>query len=450
MPRAGAIFHEPIDPAHRKVASRNVPGTAQAYRVPVGGTQPPRGTGPVRTVRRLSVAPPSPAVLLGALGLALTAAWVPLTYLTHDLQASRDGFAPVLALACGSLGMLVARRQPRNPEGWLLLSLAVGIVLVVDSGLYAVLDYRVHHGQLPLGEIAVFLRGALATPLILVFPLVILLFPDGRLTRRWKWTLWPYLVLLVAVAAGSAANEAGTIAGQHIQVNLTGVYSGPGSPTGALGTFLAGAGAGLLLVPLFWLAFAARQVVSWRHATGDHRQQLKWLTTGAVLAVIGLALIAVGPPKDQVLGRVTRDLAFLGLAGLPVSMGIGILKYRLYEIDRIISRTLAYAIVTGLLVGVYAGLVLLTTQVFRVHTPVAVAASTLAAAALFNPVRRRVQRAVDRRFNRARYDADQTVAAFAGRLKDAVDLDSVRGDLAGVVHQALEPAHVSVWISQRD
>jgi small basic protein len=110
----------------------------------------------------------------------------------------------------------------------------------------------------------------------------------------------------------------------------------------------------------------------------------------------------------------------------------------------------AYAIVTGLLVGVYAGLVLLATQVPGVRTPVAVAASTLAAAALFNPVRRRVQHVVDRRFNRARYDADQTVAAFAARLKDAVDLDAVRDDLAGVVHQALEPAHVSLWTSQRD
>jgi hypothetical protein len=127
---------------------------------------------------------------------------------------------------------------------------------------------------------------------------------------------------------------------------------------------------------------------------------------------------------------------------------VGILKYRLYEIDRIISRTLAYAIVTGLLVGVYAGLVLLATRVLPLSSPVAVAASTLAAAALFSPLRRRVQRAVDRRFNRARYDADQTVAAFAARLKDAVDLDTVRDDLAGAVHQALEPAHVSVWISQ--
>ena len=132
---------------------------------------------------------------------------------------------------------------------------------------------------------------------------------------------------------------------------------------------------------------------------------------------------------------------------LPVAITVGILKYRLYEIDRIISRTLAYAIVTGLLVGVYAGMVLLATRVLSVHTPVAVAASTLAAAALFSPLRRRVQRAVDRRFNRARYDADQTVAAFAARLKDAVELDAVQADLVTVAAAALEPTHASVWMS---
>jgi hypothetical protein len=127
-------------------------------------------------------------------------------------------------------------------------------------------------------------------------------------------------------------------------------------------------------------------------------------------------------------------------------MGVAVFKYRLLDIDRILSRTLSYVIVTGLLVGVYAGLVLLATRVMDVHTPVAVAAATLAAAALFSPVRRRVQRAVDRRFNRARYDADRTVAAFAARLQDAVDLDTVRGDLLAAVHQALEPAHASIWV----
>jgi hypothetical protein len=128
-------------------------------------------------------------------------------------------------------------------------------------------------------------------------------------------------------------------------------------------------------------------------------------------------------------------------------MGVAILRYRLYEIDRILSRTVAYAIVTGLLVGVYAGLVTLATQVLSFGGAVGVAASTLAVAALFNPVRRRVQHLVDRRFNRARYDAEQTVVAFAARLKEAADLDSVRDDLAGVVHRTLEPAHVSLWVS---
>jgi hypothetical protein len=135
---------------------------------------------------------------------------------------------------------------------------------------------------------------------------------------------------------------------------------------------------------------------------------------------------------------------------LYAAIAVAVLKYRLYDIDRVISRTVAYAIVTGVLAGVYAGLVLLATQVFRVHAPVAVAAATLAAAALFSPVRRRVQQRVDRRFNRARYDAGQTVDAFAARLKDAVDLDTICQDLASVVQTALEPAYVSVWTSRRD
>jgi hypothetical protein len=399
-------------------------------------------------MRRLGVAPPA-TVLLGALGLALVAAWIPLAYLTRDLQAGRDGAAEVFVLACGSLGFLIARRQPRNPEGWLLLGVAVCAMAVIDTGLYAVLDYRRHDGRLPLGEAAVFLKGGIGTSLILVFALVILLFPDGRLTRRWQWVLWAYLVVVVVTTVGSAAGEAGALTAGPIRVDVNGSYSGPGSPTGALGV-LATAGTAFILVPLFWPAFAARQVLSWRRATGERRQQLKWLTSGAVAAVAGLALIAFGPPNDQLSGRILRDLAFLALTVLPVSIAVGILKYHLYDIDRIISRTLAYAIVTGLLIGVYAGVVLLATRVLPFHTPVAVAGATLLAAALFNPLRRRVQRAVDRRFNRARYDADRTITAFAARLQDAVDLDAVQDDLAGVVHQALEPAHVSVWVSQRD
>jgi len=143
-------------------------------------------------------------------------------------------------------------------------------------------------------------------------------------------------------------------------------------------------------------------------------------------------------------------MVLTALVGIPLACAVAVLKYRLYEIDRIISRTLAYAIVTGQLVGVYAGLVLLATQVLRFHGPVAVAASTLAVAAPFTPLRSRVQRRVNRRFHRARYDADQVVASYAAQPKDAVDLKSVRDGLAAVVYQALNPAHVSVWIQPDD
>ena len=152
---------------------------------------------------------------------------------------------------------------------------------------------------------------------------------------------------------------------------------------------------------------------------------------------------------------VPSETAHSGLAGItgaiallaiPACMGVAILRYRLFDIDRIVSRTLAYAIVTGLLVGVYAGIVLLATREVSVNEPVAVAGSTLAVAALFNPLRRRVQRAVDRRFNRARYDPDNIVAAFAARLQETAVLDSVQDELASTVQNALEPAYLSVWL----
>jgi hypothetical protein len=156
---------------------------------------------------------------------------------------------------------------------------------------------------------------------------------------------------------------------------------------------------------------------------------------------------AVGLSNNHlVIVRILGVLGFFAILGIPLCLGVAILKYRLYDIDRIISRAVAYAIVTGLLIGVYAGLVLLATEVLRLHSTVAVAAATLAAAALFAPVRRRVQHTVDRRSNRARYDADRTVTALAARLQDAVDLDAVRDDLVGVVRASLEPTHISVWI----
>ena len=272
-------------------------------------------------------------------------------------------------------------------------------------------------------------------------PVVILLFPDGRVPwRRWRWAVRAYTGLVAFVIALTLAAAAAALAGHAVHLSPTGNLTGSthlaewlANPPGWLSVPLLGA------IVIIGLSFVGHQVLSWRAAEGDRRQQLKWLACGGAVAAASLILAAA-------LG-VAGLLA--GLAALPVGIGVGILRYRLYDIDRIISRTLAYALVTGVLAGVYAGLVLLATKVLSVHSTVAVAAATLAAAALFNPLRVRVQRAVDRRFNRARYDANQTVAAFADRLKDAVDLGSVRDDLARVVNQALEPVHISVWVSPR-
>jgi len=200
---------------------------------------------------------------------------------------------------------------------------------------------------------------------------------------------------------------------------------------------------------------AALVALAVRYRAGGQllRQQVKWLALIVVVFVVAILLVVVGTAAGHSGDWLVTTAYTVGhvacLFGIPAAMTTAILKHRLYDIDRIISRTLAYAIVTGLLVGLYAGLVLLATGVLRFHSTVAVAAATLAAAALFAPVRRRVQHRVDRRFNRARYDAGQMVAGFAVRLKDTVDLESVRDDLAGVVHQALEPAHLSVWINER-
>ena len=211
-----------------------------------------------------------------------------------------------------------------------------------------------------------------------------------------------------------------------------------------------GGGAGFAVVVLVFfaisLSWVIRQVVLYRRSRGDRRQQLKWLLAGGSFAVFGFFLaITVGSGNHGVLAAVGK-VGFLGLIALPISIGIGILRYRLYEIDRLISRTLSYALLTGLLVGVFVGLVLLTTRVLPFSSPVGVAASTLAAAALFSPLRARLQRLVDRRFNRARYDAEATVAAFGARLRDAVDVETVLDELAAAAGGSLEPAHVTVWI----
>jgi hypothetical protein len=203
---------------------------------------------------------------------------------------------------------------------------------------------------------------------------------------------------------------------------------------------------GSLLYVAFCVACVGRQIVSYRRSSGEYRQQLKWLLSGGAISIAGLLLAMSISNSSLLVLRVVGFVSFLSVIALPVGIGVGILKYRLYDIDRLISRTLSYAILTGLLVGVFVGIVVLTTDVLPFSSPVGVAASTLAAAALFNPLRLRVQRLVDRRFNRARYDAEAIVAAFTLRLRDAVDLDTIRNELLHAVDGAVQPAHASVWL----
>ncbi|HEY6279135.1 MAG TPA: hypothetical protein VIX86_22715 [Streptosporangiaceae bacterium] len=389
----------------------------------------------------------SPAAWAGALaclaGLALAAS-VPLTLLAH--QSFNGLLALVLGLPCAGAGLVIARRQPRNPIGWIFLVTGTCLFLSTAGSDYALLTYRDGY-HLPLGPLGLALDELWGTGLVLLF-VVILLFPDGRLPSRfWRWTLWIFGTVYVVLQAATAVATAAAIAAHPIRVDSNGGLSAVDNPAGWYNLV---EGPAILVLVALTMCFVGRQALSWRRASSERRQQLKWLASGAavtlVCGVVSGTFSSSGIPILSAVG----NYAWFGYAALPVSIGVAILRYRLYDIDRIISRTLAYALVTGLLVGVYAGLVLLATRVLPLSSSVAVAASTLAAAALFNPLRRRVQRRVDRRFNRARYDADKTVAAFAAHLKDAVDLDAVRADLLRAVHAALEPAHVSVWLGQRD
>jgi hypothetical protein len=380
-------------------------------------------------------------ITLGVVAVLSCAALIPLTVASH--QESQAAIAAVIGVPCAAVGIVVTRRQQDNPLGWLFLILALCQFVATDGSAYALLAYRLGH-HLPFGPVALVLDQTWG-PSLELFAVVVLLFPDGRLPSRfWRVLLRVYGVLFAGELIATGVATASALAAHPIRVDGNGGLATVDQPAGWFNAVQAPLMLGVLVLSL---AFIVRQALSWRRAAGERRQQLKWLASGAGVTLVCLILggtFGQGGPKTIL--AVIGFLGWFGIAALPVAIGVAILKYRLYEIDRIISRTLAYAIVTGLLVGVYAGLVLLATQVLRASSPVAVAASTLVAAALFNPVRRRVQHAVDRRFNRARYDAERMVTAFAARLQDAVDTDAVRADLTGVVHTALEPTHVSVWL----
>jgi hypothetical protein len=398
-------------------------------------------------------ASPRTALVVGVSVLVLLVGATPLLVVSAHQWGATIVAGPVFLLSFVIVGVVVARRQPGNPVGWVMLGVAVSQIVLADARSYAVVAYVHRDARSPLGPIAVWLAGSIAETLFLLLPLAILLFPDGNLSRRWRWVLRVYLALAAVYEVAALAGEGARIFGHHIEVDAKGQFIAPEHLSGLAARLAAIEGPLtwilLQVFLLFWLAFVGRQLVSYRRSTGERREQLKWLMSGGAVSVVGLMILYLASAGNSApsLGRQAVEVTGLLMSvALPVGIGVGILKYRLYEIDRLISRTLSYAILTGLLVGVFVGIVVLATDVLPFSSPVAVAASTLAAAALFNPLRLQVQRLVDRRFNRARYDAEAIIAAFNLRLRGAVDLDTVRSELLSAVNGAVQPAHASVWL----
>jgi len=397
--------------------------------------------------------------VLAALALLLLVPTLVLLGLNaRHIDGGRMFAVVVLALAAvayAGAGRVITARLPGNAIGWLLGLVGLSVATATFTEQYALYGLVTARGSVPAVGAAAALAGATGPLTIaLLFPLI-LLFPNGRLpSRRWRPVLWAMIIVLLGWA--SQLFQAGTKITGGLTNALDADHADYPNPIGVLPRH------GLysdFLIVIFALGIVtgalvlASVFVRRRGAGPELRKQLAWLGyVGVLTAVWVIAQILNGllaPPavSNGWLGTtIWGFMELTPLAGIPAAVAVAVLKYRLYEIDKIISRTLAYAIVTGLLVGVYTGLVLLATEVLRSRTPVAVAAATLVAAALFTPLRSRVQRLVDRRFNRTRYDADRTVAAFAARLKDAVDQDAVRADLLGVVQRSLEPTHAAVWV----
>jgi len=373
------------------------------------------------------------------------AAWV-LAVRNRDLADISADFGPDRFLAAYAVaGAVVASRRPSNPIGWLLLGTGLVTACRGLAGEYA----RYALAGPPHPAVAVWAAWFVSWSLTLLFPgglltFLLLLFPSGRpLTARWWAVAWlggglgVFFLLVNWLDPGAI-----TVGGLPSVPNPTGIGGIHVAPRGPVG------GAAWVLSWMCLLAAAASVFARYRRSAGEERLQLKWFAYAAVLS-LGLLVVLLPVSEASKSGRLLFDMALvpsLGLA-LPLAIGIAVLKYRLYAIDKIISRTVSYALVTGLVVGVYLGCVALLTRISPFRGSLGVAAAVLAAAALFNPLRRRVQAAVDRRFDRARYNAERVVAQFSVQLREQVDLDVLGADLLGVVHQVLAPAHLALWLN---
>jgi hypothetical protein len=355
-------------------------------------------------------------------------------------------------LAFPLVGALIAAKRPKNAVGWLCL--AVGLLWSLSG----VFDYYGYYGaaapgSVPFPVVAAGISDWIWVPAVgLLGTYVLLLFPDGRLpSRRWRPLGWlsGAVILLLSVGVMLAPGPLDNLGGVRNPFGIEGAE-----------WLTAGAFALLPLLPLCMLASALSLVLRYRRSGGEERQQIKWIAFAAsvVVVVYAIAMIAsVVFPEESwtTAGSVwwLNLLTYVVLSSftlVPIAVGIAILKYRLYDVDLLINRTLVYGALTAILAALYFGGIVVLQRVFVALTgeksTLAVVASTLVIAAVFNPLRRRVQGFVDRRFYRSKYDARKTLDAFSAKLRDETNLDALSDDLVGVVRETMQPAHVSLWL----
>ena len=386
----------------------------------------------------------SVAVALGLGGFALT---------MPDLAEAFDSGVVTFgipSLAFCAVGALVAARLPRNPVGWLILAFGFTSVLSLFGEHYARIglgrDEALPGSEIVLGALALFADWAPPGLLALAF----LFYPDGRLpSSRWRPVAWSVVIVSGASCIAGAFTPGAVLGIRGTSNPLADAELADGlAPLVSLASFL--------LVVIFVLC-ATSLVIRFRRSHGDERQQIKLFAFPAsmiaVFILLGNALEALTGGADDGLGDRIAIIVFpFVLSGIPLAVGVAILRYRLYDIDRIISRTLAYGLLTAVLAGGYLLAVLILQSLLPVSedSPLVVAVSTLGVVAAFGPLRSRVQGAMDHRFNRIRYDAGRTIEDFGTRLRSQTDLDSLVADLVAVTHRTMQPAAVSLWLREQE
>jgi hypothetical protein len=382
---------------------------------------------------------------LCALSLTLTALSLLLAILLLHSDDSTYYYwleTSMVSVGYSTVGAIVASRLPGSPIGWLFCAIAFTFGAVHFCAEYAYYTLLAPPGSLLGGEAAAWLTswaGFLGLGLVVFLDL---LFPNGRLpSARWRWFAW-----FTAIALLPAATLAALSPGRILSTTLH-------NPLGIEGLPNVSKEVEVFMYALV-IVGASSMLMRLRRAGSVERQQVKWFAYATVVVISGVILKNVVYPMVSVrwLWWVGLILTAVGVVSSPVAMGLAIFRYRLYEIDLIINRTLVYGSLTALLVGVYVGSIVVLQGLLRALTgqeqqpQLAVVISTLVIAALFNPLRRRVQSFIDRRFYRRKYDARKTLEAFSAKLRDETDLDALSGDLVGVVRETMQPAHVSLWL----